>query len=220
MANWLPRSKRSPRTKARLAAQQEQIAAAASAAETAQKIAADNAPALLEKDGQLRALQKEVAELKKSEAQTYADASATLLKGVTSTTVNRYEQFVRDFPKSPLVTDANRAIAELTVTAHREAQWRQSIIDPKRPERETLKHFADGIASLEEMAPLVKKKTKEEVVALLGPPNKSYRGGEEIGYANRVIDPATGEKGTLIVAFQEERVLSVRVGYQGKELRP
>jgi flagellar biosynthesis chaperone FliJ len=204
----------------RLAAQQEQVAAAAATAEAAKKQAADEAPALLEKESQLRSLQKEVAELKKGEAAAYAEASATLLKGVTSTTISHYQQFVRDFPKSPLVTDANRAIAELNVIADREAQWRKSVIDPKRPEREALKHFADGIATLDEVVPLVRKKTKDEVVALLGPPNKTYRGGIELGYVNRVIDPATGEKGTLIVTFQEEKVLSVRVGYQGREIKP
>ena len=204
----------------RLAAQQEQIAAAASAAEAAQKQAADSAPALLEKDGQIRTLQKEVAELKKGEALAYADASASLLKGVTSTTLNRYQQFIRDYPKSPLVMDANRAITELTATTQREAQWRQSIIDPKRPERQALKDFADGIATLDEMVPLMKGKTKGEVVALLGPQNNTYRNGLEIGYVNRAIDPKTGEIGTLIVTFQEDKVRSVRVGYQGKEVRP
>lgn len=204
----------------RLAAQQEKIAAAASAAEAAQKQAADSAPALLEKDAQIRALQKEVAELKKGEAVAYADASATLMKGVTSTTLSRYQQFAREYPKSPLAVDANRAITELTLTAEREAQWRQSIIDPKRPEREALKRFADSIASLDDMIPLVKKKTKQAVVALLGPPGTTYRGGLEIGYLNRVIDPKTGEKGTFIITFQEDKVVSVRVGYQGQEVRP
>jgi hypothetical protein len=204
----------------RIAKQQEQIAAAASAAEAAQKQVADTGAAQLEKDGQMRTLQKEVAELRKGEAQAYADASTTLLKGATSTTLNRYQQFVRDFPKSPLAIDANRAIAELMVTTEREAQWRQSIIDPKRPEREALKRFADGIAGLDEVVPLVKKKTKQEVLAALGPPATTYRGGLEIGYPNRVIDPKTGEKGTLIITFQGDRVSSLRVGYQGQEVRP
>jgi multidrug efflux pump subunit AcrA (membrane-fusion protein) len=203
----------------RLTVQQEQIAAAASAAAAAQKQAADSAAAVLEKDGQLRALQKEVTELRKGEAQSYADASATFMKGVTSTTLNRYQQFARDFPKSPLAVDANRAIAELTVTVEREAQWRQGIIDPKRPEREALKHFADGVASLDEIVPLVRKKTKPEVIAVLGPPGTTYRGGLEIGYVSRVIDPKTGERGTLIITFQEGKVVSLRVGYQGQELR-
>ena len=204
----------------RLAVQQEQIATAASAAEAAQKQAADSRAALLEKDGQLRALEKDLAELRKSEAQTYADVSAVFMKGVASTALSRYQQFARDFPKSPLAVDANRAIADLTLTVEREAQWRQGIIDPKRPEREALKHFADGIASVEEVVPLVRKKTKQEVIAVLGPPAMTYRGGLEIGYGGRVIDPKTGERGTLIITFQEGKVVSVRVGYQGQEIRP
>ena len=119
-----------------------------------------------------------------------------------------------------MVNDANRAIADLTLTAEREAQWRKSVIDPKRPEREALKHFADGIASVDEIVPLVKKKTKQEILALLGPPGTTYRGGLEIGYVSRVIDPKSGEKGTLIITFQEDKVSSLRVGYQGQEIRP
>jgi hypothetical protein len=203
-----------------LTVQQEQLAAATSAAEAAQKQAADSRAALLEKDGQFRALDKELAELRKGESQAYADASATYIKGVSSTTLSRYQQFARDFPKSPLLVDANRAIAELTATVEREAQGRQGIIDPRRAEREALKHFADGIASLDEIVPLVRKRTKQDVIAVLGPPATTYRGGLEIGYGSRVIDPKTGERGTLIIRFLEDRVVSLRVGYQGQEVRP
>jgi len=176
--------------------------------------------ATVDKDAQIKALQAEVAALKKPEVQAYVDASATQARGVTSVTLSRYQQFVKSFPDSPLVADANRAVAELTVAAEREAKWRASQIDPRRPEREVLQRFTEGLATVEELAPILKSRTTADVIKLLGPANTSYRNGTEIGYVDRILDTTTGNKATLVVAFEADRVAVLRVNYQGREVRP
>ena len=178
------------------------------------------APAGVDKDAQIKALQAEVAALKKPEVQAYVDASAMQLRGVTSVTLSRYQQFVRSFPDSPLVADANRAIAELTVAAEKEAKWRASQIDPRRPEREVLQRFTEGRATVEELAPILKDRSAGDVIKLLGPANTSYRNGTEIGYIDRILDTTTGNKATLVIAFESDRVAVLRVNYQGREIRP
>ena len=59
-----------------------------------------------------------------------------------------------------------------------------------------------------------------EVLKLLGPPNKTYRDNTELGYVDKVIDPTTGSRGTLVIAFSDDQVSTLRVGYQGRPIRP
>lgn len=208
-----------------LAAKNDEIARAAAdafAAEATKKQSTETAQTVAQKEGQIRALQAEIAELKKRDVFAYADASAMQQKGLTSIALDRYQQFVKDNPKSALVADANRAIAELSVAADREAKWRASLIDPKRPEREVVKRFGDGVVTVEEIAPLLRDRTSAEVVKLLGKPNTTYRNGTEIGYVDKVLDPATGQKETLVIVFDTDfgRVARLRIGYRGREIKP
>jgi hypothetical protein len=210
-------------TERELAEKTDEIAKAAAdafAAEATRKQAVENDKAIGEKDAQIRALQNEVAALKKSDALAFAEASATQQRGVTIIALDRYQQFLKDHPKSPLVPHAERAIAELTTTADKEAKWRATTIDPKRPERDILKRFEDSVVSVDEIAPLLKARDRAEVVKLLGRPHKTFRNNTEFGYVDKVLDPRTGGRETLVIVFTGDRVTALRVGYTGREIKP
>lgn len=201
--------------KARVTKQQDPTIVAAPAASTAPPPVS----ATPGKDVQITALRAEIADLKKRDIFAFADASAAMQSGTNSAALERYQQFLKDFPNSPLATDADRAIAELTTTKEREARARTMLIDPRRPERDVLQHFSDGTATLKEIAPLLKNRSAADVVKLLGAPSQTFRDGKEIGYIDRVIDPTTGGKGTLVIGFDEEVATTLRVGYLGKPVK-
>jgi len=198
----------------------DELVQAAAASEARKRELTEKDRALSQKDEQVRALQSEVTALKKSDAVTFAEISAIEKRGGSSTAFERYQKFVTDFPESPLVADASRAIAELKPAVEKEAKWRMSLIDPRREERELLKRFGDGIVTMQELAPLLKRRTSGEVIKLLGPPGRSYRNGTEFGYVDKVIDATTGNKATLVIRFEEDHVEGLRAGYQGKEMKP
>ncbi len=194
--------------------------AGAAAADAAKALADDTAKRMQEKDARLRAAQVEITEMKRRDSWVYADASSAFQKGVTSTALDRYQQFLKDYPQSPLAVDAKRAIAELSTKNDKEARWRANLIDPKKEERELLQRIADGIATAEEVAPLLRRRTSAEVIKIMGGPSKTYRNGTELGYVDKVIDVKTGGKGTLILTLEEDRVVAVRLGYAGREIKP
>ncbi len=80
--------------------------------------------------------------------------------------------------------------------------------------------IGDGLLTPREIAPLVKKKTKNQVLAMLGKPNFNFPDGTEIGYMDRATNPATGRKGMLIVTFDSGGVAAVRVDYAGQKIIP
>jgi hypothetical protein len=192
---------------------------AATGNETVGQQLAEKERVLREKDAQLQALQGEVAKLKRNEGVVFLEIRQMEQQGLTALALSRYQRFVTEYPNSPLVTDASRAIAELGAATQRESRARVSVMDPKRPEREVLKRFSEGFATAEEMAPLLKGKSMADVLKLLGPPNRRFRDGTELGYVDSVLDPAGG-KGTLVISFEGNRVSSLRVGYQGREIKP
>jgi len=199
------------------AAQKQEIDAMRLQAETAKKQESDKNVLLIQKDNQIQALQAQANENR--DALVFANASLNQQKGYSSIALDRYRQFVTDYPKSPLVADANRAITELSVSVDRDARARAAFIDPKRRDREALQRFQDGISSVEEIGPLLRQKTGAEVIKLLGPPSRTYRNGTELGYVDRIIDSTTGNKETLVIVLDGERVISVRVGYRGREIK-
>ena len=203
-----------------LTAQKDAVALAAENSAAAKKAAAEREQGAGQKDAQLRAVQAELAELKKSEVMVFAEISRFQQQGLTSIALGRYEQFLKDFPNSPLAAHAVTAMAQLAATAEREAKAHVSPTDPKRKQREILQYLADGTATVEEVAPLLKNRTPAEVAKLLGPPSRTYRNGTEFGYVDKVSDAATGAKNTLVISFEEERVSGVRAGYQGRIIKP
>jgi len=202
------------------AAKDDAVLLAKEDVEKAKKDVAEKDQVIAGKDGRIRALEGEIAEMKKRDAFVFAEASKLHQQNLNSTSLDRYRQFVTSFPTSPLVADANRAIAELSVTAPKEARARAVAIDPHAVEREALKKFGDGWATPEDLGPLLKRKSMADVVKLLGPPNATYREGTELGYVDKVVDATTGNRGTLVIGFEGDRVATLRLGYLGKPIRP
>jgi hypothetical protein len=198
----------------------DELALAAAGAEAAKRQAAEGNQAARQKDARIAALESDLSGLRKSDSLAFIDASAQLQKGASGNALERYQKFVIDFPESPLVADAKRAITELTPVVAKDVQWKTSLIDPRRGERELLKRYADGIVTMEELAPLLKRRSAAEVVKLLGPPSRSYRNGTELGYEDKVLDSKTGNRTTLVIKFVSDRVESLRNGYQGREITP
>lgn len=198
----------------------EELTAATASTEEGRRALAAKEQSIAQKDEQVRALQSELSTLKKSGAVVFGDIGAIREKGSSGTAFERYQKFVADFPDSPLVPDANRAIAELKPTVEKEAKWKTSLIDPRREERELLKRFSDGVVTVQELAPLLRRRTSAEVITLLGRPGRSFRNGTEIGYVDKIIDTSTGNKETLVIRFDGDRVESLRTGYQGREIKP
>jgi hypothetical protein len=193
---------------------------ASEAVQVMKKQLAEKDQATSQTEAQIRALQSELTEIKRGDALRFAEASATQQKRVASTSLDHYQQFVRDFPYIPMVADAKRALAEFSAAADKDSKWRESVIDPKKQERELVAKLNDGLLTPTEMAPLLHNRSAADVIKLLGRPNNSFRNGTELGYADRAIDESTGEKGTLIIKFESGMVSTLRVGYQGREIRP
>lgn len=203
-----------------VSAQRDTLALAAETREVASKEAEVKDGVVVQKDTQVGDLEKQLNALKTGEAMVYADISSTNQRGLTAVALRRYEEFLNEFPNSPLAVDARRAVLELSPRVAAETKERVAMIDPKRPERELLARFAEGRVSLEEMGPLLKQRTGPEVIALLGPPNMTYRNGSELGYENKVIDGITGQKEALVISFESNHVSELRAGYRGKPLKP
>jgi len=204
----------------KIAEKEDAAALAKEEAESAAKKVTEKERVLGEKDAQIAALEKQIADLKKGEAQVYAESSKLHQEGMNATALLHYRQFVAAFPSSPLIADANRAIAELSANSPREAAARAAAVDPHAAERAFQRQFADGFASMEDIATMIKRKSLAEVVKLLGAPNRTYRDGTELGYEDKVIDPATGNRGTLVIGFDADQVSTLRIGYQGRPFRP
>lgn len=198
----------------------DQLVLATLALDAAKKGIAEKDQALAQRDEQLRVAQAEIVALKKTDGFAFAEIRGLQQKGQSTVALGRYQQFVRDFPGSPLAADATSAIAALNAESQRDSRARQEIIDPKRPERELVKLFNEGYSSPQELALLFKGKTKAQVLALCGRPQQVFNDGTEIGYADKTTDPATSRKGMLIVGFSGDVVSTLRVDYAGRKIRP
>ena len=80
-----------------------------------------------ERDAQVRTLQSEVAEFKKRGVLAFVAASSAMQASRNNDALERYQQFLKDFPSSPLAADADRAIAELTTTKERETREARAL---------------------------------------------------------------------------------------------
>jgi hypothetical protein len=221
MSSELDRTKKKlSTTEKEMVAKDDAVVLAKEEAEKAKKDVAEREKVIAEKDAKIHALEGELAEIKKRDAFVYADASRLHQQNLNTSSLDRYKQFVAAFPTSALVADANRAIAELSVTAPKEARARAVTLDPYAVEKEALKKYSDGWATPEDLAPLLKGKSKAAVVKLLGTPNMMYREGTELGYVDKVVDKNTGNRATLVIGFEEDRVATLRLGYLGKPIRP
>ena len=199
------------------AAKSDQIAlATATATEAAKQQLAEKDKALTQKDAQLRVVQAELTALKKSDAVVFGEIRAVQARGLAATARDRYQQFLNDFPNSPLAPLAKNSFSETSSEVTR----RDSQVDPQRREREVLQQFAENVVTLEEIAPILKNKSNADVVKLLGRPSQTLRNGAEITYAAKALNPDTGRKGMLIIRFDSGTVAALRVDYQGREIKP
>lgn len=202
-----------------LAAKDAELAVNTQALENVRNGLAEMEQTLKERDAQLKAAKAEVDDLKKRDGFVFAEIAALQQQGQAGAAVTRYQKFIAEFPKSPLVAHANNAIAKLTEMP-KEIRKQVELADPKRKEREFSKVFNEGYMTLQELGPILKKKTVAQVIALLGNPNQAFNGGAEIGYADRVVNPLTGTRGLLVVSFEDGAVASLRVEYAGRKFIP
>lgn len=198
----------------------ELTAAISSAGEAAKAHAAEWQAVVAEKDAEVAALKAAQTDAKKNGWAEFAEASSYGTKGPTIVARDRYQSFVRKYPENPLAADAQRAVVELTAKEAEESARRAKLIDPRRAERQLLDRYNNGTATGEELAPMLKGKSRGGVVQLLGAPDKTYRDNTEIGYDDKIIDKATGLKATLVVGFKNDRVTKLRIGYAGREITP
>lgn len=202
-----------------LAAKDAELAVTTTTLEAAKSGLADLELALEERNGQLRAARADLDELKKSEALVFAEIAALQQQGQNTIAVTRYQKFITDHPKSPLVANAAGAISQLT-EVQQEVRKQVEQMDPRRREKDFSKSFNEGYMTLQELAPHLKKKTLPQVLALLGKPNQTYNESTELGYADRAINPVTGTRGMLIVSFEGGTVATLRVEYGGRRMTP
>jgi outer membrane protein assembly factor BamD (BamD/ComL family) len=178
---------------------------------------------ITEKDAQFRALQLETETLKKRDGLVFAEIRALQQQGQTGPALSRYQDFLKAYPTSPLAAYAASAVTELTAEVNtasaNEARRRADLIDPNR-DRELVRRFNDGFATPEELAPLLKKKSRAKVLTLLGQPNQTFNDGSELGYADKALSSATGKRGMLIVSFESGTFSSVRLDYAGRKVVP
>jgi hypothetical protein len=80
--------------------------------------------------------------------------------------------------------------------------------------------FRDGLLTPKELAPWIKKKTRTQVVELLGKPSHLFPTGTEIGYNEKITNPATGRRTMLLITFDADIVSALRADYAGQRLIP
>lgn len=198
----------------------EDLSVTARALEAANQSSAEMKKSLAERDAQVQAVKAEMETLKKREEFVFAKICALQQEGQTDVALSRYEQFIRDYPNSPLAIHAMRVVAERTADLQRDAKRRLDSLDPNRPDRQLAKLFQEGLSTPQELAPFLKNKTRAQVLALLGRPSQTFNAGAEFGYADRAIHPGTGKKGMLIIAFTSDVVSSLRLEYAGRKIVP
>lgn len=208
----------------RLLLREDESALATAEIDAAKTARAELEKALAETAAQFRAAQAELEALKKTDAFAFAEINAIQQRGQPTIALGRYGKFLQDFPNSPLTVPATAALTQLTATASAPATLspaqKIALLDPKRRERDFQKKFNEGYMTLQELAPVLKKKSTAQVLALLGSPNQTFNSGAELGYADRAVNPATGGRGMLIIGFEAGAVAHLRVEYSGRKIVP
>ena len=119
-----------------------------------------------------------------------------------------------------IAVHATNAVTELKTNNERENPPKPDLRDPKVRQREFVQQFEEGFLSLQELAPALKKRSVSQVLALLGPPNRIFGDGTEIGYVDKAIDPVTSKRGMFIISFESGAVANLRVEYAGRRTIP
>jgi hypothetical protein len=203
-----------------LAGTGDALALATEARDAAQERLAQTTAQLAERDAQLRAVQAELDAVKKRDAFVFAEARAQHQQGRNILAVAAYEKFLKDYPASDFAPLATSAIAELQTQTLRDQQRWAAMKDPKAKEREMQGLFRDGLLTPKELAPWIRKKTRAQVIALLGKPSHLFPDGTEIGYNDKITNPATGRRTMLVITFDADIVSALRAEYAGQRLIP
>lgn len=178
---------------------------------------------LTERDTRLTTLATELDNLKKQDSQVFRGIGELRQRGQFNSALNSYRMFMQDFPDSPLLPDAERAIAALTTrveTEEFESPTTATMTQTKRAQQGVKQRLAYGAVSAEELRPIIKNKTSREISSLLGNPDHVFPNGADWGYAERAIDERTGQKEMLIITFAAGKVSSFRLGYAGRKFLP
>jgi hypothetical protein len=154
-----------------LASKGDALALSNEARDAAQQRLAQVTAQLAERDAQLRAVQAELDAAKRRDAFAFAEARAHQQQGRNIIAIDGYEKFLKAYPNSDFAPLATSAIAELQAQAQRDQQRWAAMKDPKAKEREMQTLFRDGLLTPKELAPWIKKKTRAQVIALLGKPS-------------------------------------------------
>jgi hypothetical protein len=181
----------------------------------------DRDSGIAKRDAQIAALQRDVEKLKAQDGALFAEAATMRKQGLTLSALEKYQKLVADYPQSPLADYATVAINELNAERSRAAQKRvDEVVAAKRPEQQVLKYFGDGQTTLAELAPILKSKTVAQVAKMIGRPDRTFNEGNEFGYADKVLNPATNRPGMLIIGFVDGVVANIRVEYSGRKIVP
>src|SRR5207302_1340158 len=133
--------------------------------EKEKQLAADNS--------RLTALEVELDNVKKQDSQVFRGIGELRQRHEFNKALNLYRMFIEDFPESPLIPDAEHAIAAIGAaidaggfeSAERQAQ------SMKQKEQELKKRLPYGAITPEELIPFIKNKTAHQISSLLGNPD-------------------------------------------------
>ena len=87
-------------------AKNDELELAKSAVQSARQEVEAKEQQLSEEQAKIQAIQTELDEFKKQDFYVFAEIAAVRQQGLPATAITRYEQFVKAFPKSPLVTSS------------------------------------------------------------------------------------------------------------------
>lgn len=203
-----------------LAATRDELTLTTATLEATKKGLIENERTITALHAQLRTTQADLDALKKRDAFVFAELRTHQQQGRNIIALAGYQKFLKDFPASPFAADATDAITALSAQAQQESQRWAELADPKRKERELLGLFRDGLLTPRELAPLIKRKTRTQVLDLLGKPTHVFPDGKEIGYNDRITNPATGRRSMLVITFDAGIVAALRADYAGQKLIP
>lgn len=177
---------------------------------------------LAERETRLAALSDELDNLRKQDSQVFRGIGELRQRGQYNSALNSYRMFMQDFPASPLVPDAERAITALT-TSILSGDFESSSLPgaaSSRSQPSVKQRLAYGAVSAQELRPVIKNKTAREISSLFGNPDHIFPNGTDWGYADRVLEESTGQREMLIITFSGGKVSSFRVGYAGRKISP
>jgi hypothetical protein len=173
------------------------------------------------RDVQIASLHKDLEASKGQDTALFVEATSLRKQGLSLSALNMYQKLIDQYPQSVLVPYSTTAVSELTSERARASQKRtEEVVAAKRPEYPVLKYFGDGQTTLAELVPIMKNKTVAEVVKMIGRPNRTFNEGNEFGYTDKVLNPATNRPGLLIIGFTDGVVANLRIEYAGRKVVP